>query len=189
LSPRHFNQIGSSFGSFSAAKSPPWVFVHSHCFFSKPCLPVPNGKPVVHSQRGMLPAWHETSLRTGTRGGEEEGLTVSSLLPDPSLLNRKAVVEKWQFLGDSRQPLLPHFPVDCSCFFFSGVPVKLLTTDQSCQAFLCRERNLSGKKRAAVPDLPTMSHLVCLTSDHFQYLFNSVIHAIVQLSSSPMTLM
>lgn len=47
--------------------------------------------------------------------------------------------------------LSPHLPIYCVWFFFfSGVPVKLLTTDQSSQAFLCREHDLSGKKKAAV---------------------------------------
>lgn len=57
---------------------------------------------------------------------------------------------KWQFSCDSHQ-LCPHtFPFNVSVFFFSGVPVKLLTTDQSSQTFLCREHDLSGKKKAAV---------------------------------------
>lgn len=67
-----------------------------------------------------------------------------------SLLNRKASPGN----GNSHVTHTNSVPTPshllCLVFFFSGVPVKLLTTDQSSQAFLCREHDLSGKKKAAV---------------------------------------
>lgn len=40
----------------------------------------------------------------------------------------------------------------------------------------------------AVSVLPALSQLLCLTRDPFQYLFSSVAHRIIQLSSNPVTL-
>lgn len=97
--------------------------------------------------------------------------------------------------------LTPHTNLSSHTLPFTVVGFSSQVCQWSCwqqiravKAFLCRQHHLSGEEKGssellwAVPDRRTVSQLVCLSSDHFQYLFNCVIHRVTWLSSSPTTL-
>lgn len=127
--------------------------------------------------RYSVPVRNKTWLRTRVEDGGVEGLTVSSLFPNLSLLNRKTSP------GDGNS-WVSHTSLCSRTSPFTVDGFSSQVCQWSCWQWIRAVRPpfvgntiRQGRKGQqwllwAVPDLPAMSQLVCLTSDHFQYLFN-----------------